>query len=299
MTANIVRALPEAEYHARKALSASGAWLLANDCPAVYWYGSPFNPDAAPSENGKPMDIGTALHLAALEPDRMSERITVVDAEDWRTKAAREARDAAYGAGIVPLLTKDLALVERLAAALRANEFVAKLLHRADTEVSYFWQAREIACKARADIVTFGGRAMADLKASASASPLFFQRQAFNAGHFLRDPFYRDGWEVATGQRMTDYWYVIVAREEPHLVSVIKLDERAIEWGRLMIGRAMDLFKRCRDRGYWPPYCEAPVTLGLPEWAEYRLADKEQEGWFNPTKLASADVRRGFDFLAP
>lgn len=294
----VVHGLSEVAYHATPALSATGAWTLGNDCPAVYWHSSPFNPDAAAPENGKPMQIGTALHLAVLEPERMLDRIVVVPAEDWRTKAAKEARDEAYDAGLTPLLTKDLALVGRLAAALRADEFVAKLLHRADTEVSYFWTANEIPCKARADIVTHGGRVMADLKASASASPLFFRRQAFNAGHFLRDPWYRDGWECTTGERITDYWYVIVAREPPHLVTVAKLDERAVEWGRLMIRRAMDLFKRCRDSGVWPPYCDGPVSLSLPEWAEYQLADREQAGEFRAT-ITSAEVSAGFDFLAP
>lgn len=299
---SIVHGLPEAKYHATPALSAGGAWMLANECPAIYWHYSPFNPSAAPGDNGKPMDVGTAVHLAALEPDRLSERTVLVEAEDWRTKAAREARDAAYGAGLVPLLPKDLALVESLAAALRANEYVARLLDGAATEVSYFWEADGIPFKARADVVTPRGE-IADLKASASASPLFFQRQAFNAGHFLRDPFYRDGWEIVSGHRALDYWFVSIAREGPPLISVCKLDERAVEWGRLMIRRAIDLFKRCRDRGEWPAYCDKPVSLSLPTWAEYQLADREEAGDFrlgvSATRPLAGDVKRGFDFLAP
>lgn len=296
MTANIVRGLPEDTYHATKALSASGAWALANECPAIYWHTSPFNPAAAPSDNSKPMDIGTALHLAALEPARLAERTVMVDAADWRTNAAKAARDGAYEAGLTPLLPKDRDLVDTLAAALRGNEYVADLLDGADTEVSYFWNTDDgIPCKARADLVTRDGGAIADLKASASASPPFFQRQAFNAGHFLRTPWYADGWEVLTGKRV-DYWYVIVAREPPHLVSIAKLDQRAVDWGRLAIRRALELFRRCSDSGEWPGYCASPVSLSLPTWAEYQLADREQEGWFTG---AAPDVQRGIDFLRP
>ena len=67
----------------------------------------------------------------------------------------------------------------------------------------------------------------------------------------------------------------------------------------MQIRRATTIFKQCRDRGIWPAYCEQPTTLGLPDWAHYRLADQEQAGWFDRDKLTRADVRRGFDFLAP
>lgn len=298
MTDRVVHDLPESAYHATKALSAGGAWTLANDCPAVYHYRSPFNPDAAPAENGKPMDIGTALHLAVLEEKRYADAVVLVDAEDWRKQAAREARDNAYAAGLVPLLPKDDNLVGRLRLALLRNPFVARMLDGAGTEISYFWTAEGVPFKARADVVSADGTAMLDLKASASASPAFFQRQAFNAGHFLRSPWYSDGWQIVSGQR-AEYWYGIVSREEPHLVSIAKLDERAVEWGRLMIRRAVELFKRCRDRGEWPGYCDGPVTLGLPTWAEFRLAEQEQEGSFDAATINAADVQRATDFLAP
>lgn len=293
MTGRIVRDMSAADYHAVPALSAGGAWLLASECAALYWHFSPFNPACAPSKNGKPMDVGTAVHLAALEPARLAQRTVLIDADDYRTKVARDSRDAAYAAGLRPLLTKDAVLVDRLSDAIRGNRHAAELLDGADTEVSYFWEADGIPCKARADAVSRDGR-MADLKASASAAPAFFRRQAFDAGHFLRDPWYRDGWECADGKRIAEYWFIVVSREEPHLVTTCRLDDRAIEWGRQKIRRAMTLFRHCRERNVWPPYCPDPVTLGLPEWAEYRLADEEQAGQFS-----ADDIRRGIELLAP
>lgn len=286
--------MPAAEYHAVKALSAGGAWTLATECPALYWHRSPFNPATAPSENGKKMDIGTALHLAALEPHRLAERTVLVDADDWRTKDARERRDAAYEAGLRPLLTKDAELVDRLAGALLRNKHAAELLEGARTEVSYFWEHEGIACKARADVLRDDDGRMADLKTSASASPEVFRRQAFSYGHFLRVPWYCDGYEAATGKRIEEYWFVVVSSEQPHLVTTCQLDQRAIEWGRLKIRRAMALFRECRKRGIWPAYCPEPVTIGLPDWSEYRLADEEQAGAFD-----ADDIQRGIALLAP
>lgn len=287
--------LPEAEYHAAAALSASGAWAIAQDCPAIYWHTSPFNPNAERPETSKDFDIGTALHLAVLEPARREARIVVIEADDWRTKAAKEARDAAYAAGKVPLLPKNGDLVDEMRKALLAHEWTADLLRGASTEVSFFWDAEGIPCKARADLISRDGR-MADLKTSASASPSFFQRQAWNNGHFLRAPFYQDGWMMAGGKPVKDYWFVVVGKDAPHLITPIRLDDRALAWGRLMARRAIDLFRRCRDEGRWPGYTDGPMTIGLPTWAEYQLADREASGDFAPS---AADVRRAAEFLEP
>lgn len=290
--------MPEAEYHAWPALSAGGAWTLATECPALYWHRSPFNPNAECGKPARHLDIGTALHLAALEQERFYDRIEVVGADDWRTQAARDARDRARETGKVPLLWKDQELIEKLHDALRRNKHAAELLHGAATEVSYFWDADSTPCKARADVLR-DDDVIADLKSSTSAAPEHFRKQAWNFGHFMRVPFYCDGYEATTGKRIKAYWFIVVSTEEPHLVTTCRLDDRAIEWGRLKIRRALTLFRECMKRGVWPPYEQGPVTLSLPSWAEYRLADEEQEGRFDPAKITGADVRRGFDFLAP
>lgn len=283
----IVRDLPESDYHSLPALSAGGAWMLASECPALYHANSPFNPDALPPDNAKEMDIGTALHLAVLEPDRLADRTVLVHAENWRTKAAQEARDQAYDAGLTPLLPKDRDLVERLAAALRSNEFVAELIDGADTEVSYLWTSEGIPCKARADIISRDRRRIADLKASASAAPGFFQRQAFNAGHFLRAVWYQRGWQAVAGEN-ADYWFVVVSRNAPHLVTIARLDDRALAWGEMMVRRALRLFRECNEAGTWPPYCTEPTTLALPTWAEFQLAEREQAGDFGAMQAATS-----------
>ncbi len=301
----IIRTMPEAKYHATRALSASGAWQIDSECAAIYWHTSPFNPDAAPPENGKALDIGTAAHLAILEPDRFKERTVIINADNWRTKAAQMARDDAYAAGLTPLLPADIVSMSDIRHALLGNSYVADLLDGAETEVSYFWTAGNgVACKARADIVTRDGAVIADLKASISAHPDFFQRRAYGAGHFLRAPWYLDGWEAATGSRAKDYWFVNVGTKPPHLVTIARLDERAIEWGRMAVRRSLDIFKRCLDDGSWPGYAPEPITVGLPTWGEYRLADREAAGDFEQNRNrapppSTAEIERAAEFLAP
>src|SRR5947209_5113581 len=80
----VISDLPAAEYHAMKALSASGAWILAEDCPAKFLWRSPWNP-LWQGEDSADFDMGTAAHFAVLEPDQFATRTELVDAPDYRT----------------------------------------------------------------------------------------------------------------------------------------------------------------------------------------------------------------------
>src|SRR5215471_14298536 len=89
-----ISGLAAAEYHAMRALSASGAWLLTEECAAKFLWRSPWNPLYVPEVNSD-FDIGVAAHLAVLEPGRQADSIVLIEAGDYRTTKAREARDAA------------------------------------------------------------------------------------------------------------------------------------------------------------------------------------------------------------
>src|SRR5436305_5462535 len=102
-SARRISGLPAVEYHAMRALSASVAWLLAEECAAKFLWRSPWNPLWEPEAKSE-FDIGVAAHLAVLEPKRQANSIVLIESGDYRTTRAREARDAARAAGKVPLL---------------------------------------------------------------------------------------------------------------------------------------------------------------------------------------------------
>src|SRR5215831_10091948 len=81
--------LPAVDYHAMRALSASGAWLLAEECAAKFLWRSPWNPLYVPEANTD-FDIGVAAHLAVLEPERQADNIVLIEAGDYRTTKARD-----------------------------------------------------------------------------------------------------------------------------------------------------------------------------------------------------------------
>src|SRR2546423_12286698 len=89
-----ISGLPAVDYHAMRALSTSGAWLLAEECAAKFLWRSPWNPLYLPEAKTE-FDIGVAAHLALLQPQRAAEDIVMIEAGDYLTTKARDLRDAA------------------------------------------------------------------------------------------------------------------------------------------------------------------------------------------------------------
>ena len=111
-----VYTMDEADYHADPvpggSLSCSGAKkLLAS--PARFAYDREHPP--APT---RAMEMGSAVHAHELVLGTGAQ-IVVIDADNYRTKAAQEAAAAAREAGAVPLLTAEHDQVQAMAAALR------------------------------------------------------------------------------------------------------------------------------------------------------------------------------------
>jgi hypothetical protein len=290
----IIKDEDPATYHARPAVSAGLLWDIVKPegCLALARWNSPWlNPDYVP-ERDEIATNGTLAHLAVLEKEKLDERIVVVDASNWRTKAAQIVRDSAYEAGKLPILFErdpgsdgpSFLKLMKIREALEASVAAEMLFGPGgDNEVSYTFESDGILCKCRADrIIPFGaGKRILDLKTSASASPEFFQRSMVNYGHHLRAVFYTLGWERQDGGTIADYLFVIVQRNEPFIVSVYRIDADSLVWGAKMVDAGLAKFKQAYRSGVWSDWmvtAQPYYTIGLPTWAWHQLADKEAEG---------------------
>src|SRR5205085_7761223 len=151
-SARRISGMPAIDYHAMRALSASGAWLLVEECAAKFLWRSPWNPLYEP-EAKTDFDIGVAAHLAVLEPERQADSIVLIEAGDYRTTKAREARDAARAGGKVPLLPYQVDIVRAIAGSIRAHPIASEAFRGGEAELALIWSDCDtgIPCKARPD----------------------------------------------------------------------------------------------------------------------------------------------------
>lgn len=249
------------EYHADPALGSTSLKTLALKTPAHYQH------DKAHPKSSDAFTLGTAAHSLILEGDTSG--IVIVEADNWLTKAAKEAKAAALADGKQPLLTKEMAQVEAMRDSVMTHEVASRYFINHLAEQSVFWEEDGLMLKCRPDAWQPG--VIVDLKTTVDANPNEFGKTAFNYGYFMSAAHYIDGVKAATGEDVK-FVFVNVEKTAPYLVSVTEVDDVALDYGRQMLDRAKRIYRECTTSGRWPGY---PTTepLSLPMYAFYQMDD--------------------------
>lgn len=257
-------------------LSSSGARrLLPPSCPALFWHD---RTSRAPRK--KAWDFGTAAHSEVLGNGAP---ITVVDAADWRTKAAKEQRAEVEAAGGVAVLPSDYDVILAMAAQIKAHPTASALLRRdrGAAERTLVWRdySSGIWCRALLDWLpheTDRRIIVADYKTTHDASPEAIAKSVEDWGYHQQAPWYLDGIKALGlhGGREPAFVFVFQQKSAPYLVTVVELDPVAMRIGEAKNRRAREVFRDCMASGRWPGYSDAIEYISLPAWAEKR--DKEE-----------------------
>lgn len=277
-----IEKIAAADYHADPdgpTLSSSIAKLIVQASPLHAWTAHPrLNPDWRPDDRST-FDMGRVIHGVFLEGQAAVE---IIDAPDYKTKAAQEARDAARAAGKTPILTKQWPDVQRAVLAVSDHLLVG---HKADPplfrdgqgEVCVRWNDAGVECRALLDWLRDDRLAVDDLKCTTrSANPRQWARQLFSLGYDMQAEFYTRGVELLTGVRPV-FRLAVVEISPPYAVSVIGLSPDAQVLARKKVDLALEVWRRCMDSGEWPGYPADVAYATLPAWEESAWLDFELE----------------------
>jgi hypothetical protein len=245
-------------YHADPALGSTSLKTLATRTPAHYQH------DKTHPKFSDAFTLGTAAHSLILEDDTSG--IEVVDAENWLTKAAKEAKAEALAAGKQPLLKKEWLQVVTMCASVLAHPVARDLFTDHRAEESVFWDEDGLTLKCRPDAWKPG--VLVDLKTTLNADPNEFGKTAHNFGYHQSAAHYIDGVKAATGEELP-FHFVLVEKTAPYLVSVVELDIEAVNIGRQLNDRAKRIYRECVESNTWPGYPSADL-ISLPMWAIYQ-----------------------------
>jgi len=257
----IYSGVSNADYHRDPALGSTSLKTLATKTPAHYKH------DQAHPKFSDAFTLGTAVHSMILEDD--TSNIEVVEADNWLTKAAKEAKAAALKAGKQPLLAKEWAQVQAMDYAVMSHPVARKLFTGHNAEQSVFWKEDGLTLKCRPDAWKPGQ--LIDLKTTVNADPREFGKTAHNFGYHQSAAHYIDGVKAATGEELP-FTFVLVEKTAPYLVSVVELDWEAIDLGRALNDRAKRIYRECTATGNWPGY-PAAEPISLPNFAVYETED--------------------------
>lgn len=267
--------IPSAEYHGdTTSLSHSGAkLLLPPSTPAHYKY----RIDHPPEPTKRAFDFGHAAHRFVLGE---GEDIVPVDADDWRTKAAKEQAESARAEGKVPLLRAEFDRALAMANALQNNPGAAALFKSGVAERAMYATDKEtgVQLRGKADWMTkaTGQLRIVDYKTAASADPDTFERASTKYKYYLQAVWYR---ELAVALGLSDNPdFVLIAQEKqpPYLSSVMRFDDLALSEGRLLKRRALETYARCLQTGEWPGYPSGTQIISVSPWATSEDIEIEQ-----------------------
>jgi hypothetical protein len=180
------------DYHAdpcpAPSLTQSVAKILLAKSPLHAWHAHPrLNPDYQHNDDTK-FDVGNIAHKMLLGRGK---QIEVLDFDDWRTKAAKEAREKAAGVGKLAVLGKHAARADRMAIAAREQLELRGLGHlfgaAGDSEVVVAWQEGKIWLRQMVDWLSADRVIFADYKTTdESAAPDALARKMVNDGWHIQ-----------------------------------------------------------------------------------------------------------------
>jgi len=262
-----MRGVSSAAYHAHKAASSSElkAALKSYDHYRAARSGE------LDSGAARTLDIGTAAHLAILQPELAGELLALK--LDGRTTAGKDqqavnaAREAEGLEPLVLLSQADLDAVRRMADEVYRHPAArALLIGGGEAETSWVSQVDGMPVRVRPDFLRYDG-GIVDLKTCADASHAAFARSAAHWQYPLQAALYAD----VLGALPCDapeYSWVAVEKTAPYAVAVYTLSEATHRAGRIQYQAAMNTIRDALAKPQdWRGYSPDPQPLVLPRWA--------------------------------
>ena len=234
------------------------------------WNHPRLNPNFKPDYGAGKFDIGSATHPMLLEG---IDSVVVVDADDWRKKEAKEARERAWAEGKTPLLReqyeKAILMVEVAKQQILACQGlgIKDLRDDGDSELTYIWQEDGVWLKVRTDWISKDRSLILDYKTTnQSANPSDVGRILVNMNYDIQDAFYRRGVRAVEGvdSRLV---FLFQEVEEPHLCSFVELPEMVKIMGQQKVENGIFLWKECMTTGNWFAYPNKVIMVDTPRWA--------------------------------
>lgn len=266
--------MTEQEYNQAPGIRRSLLWELRKSPAHLKWrMDNP--PEATPA-----LIFGQALHAAVLTPEDYDKQFAVMPNVDRRTKAGREAWEAAaaQAQGRTQIAFDWAEQIAAMVQAVRGNPMAARLLD-GPHETSYFWEDDLTGepCKCRTDAETVIGdmHLIVDIKTCQDASTAEFMREAIRYGYDVQAAMYTDGVRTAR-DRESMFVFVAVEKTPPYAINILQADPGFLAYGQDRYRHLLGVYHDCRVRDSWPGYTGHDNdinALELPAWLK-----KEIEG---------------------
>ena len=301
--------LPQHIYHADPApgpsLSRSVAHTLLERSPRHARLEHPrLNPDQQPVQRAD-FDLGSAAHTLVLGDDW---RFRFIDAANYQTKAAKQARDEAREHGQIPVLPHQWEQVQAMARACRAqldhheDAWAAFRPGHGTPELTFLWREAGVWIRDMIDWVAdpAAGEIVFEYKTTnASAHPdAWGKRQLYDTGAYLQAAWHARALEQVA-DRTVRVAFVVQETTPPYALAVIELDPQAQAYAEGQMHRAFSQWAWCFKHDRWPGYPARTCHVELPPWKAREVQDQEAVEQLARDQDDRSLLQKSMDWQAP
>lgn len=268
--ATLVDGMPEEEYHAHPALSASGMKQILRS-PKHYL-------QSLNERVEKPaFDVGSAAHALVLGVGQPIGQIdeSVLSADGGiRSNAAKAKVEEIRAAGMIPLKPATYQKVIGMRDAILANAKARAILELPRyTEVSLFAVDPETGIPLRGRLDILAGALCGDVKTTPDVREFKLRSVIQDFAYDVQGEVYRLLVQLVLDIDPEPVQLIFVEKEAPYEVRVVKLGEGWQAGGYARMRKAIETFQSCIEFGVWPGADDEEGEATEIEPPAYYLAD--------------------------
>lgn len=229
-------------------------------------------------------DLGSIFHKLILGK---GDEIEVMAFDDWRTNAAKSARDLCRVRGHIPVLEKNMDEIEAMVAVARRqigfNDELAYAMSGGVPERVIYWEEETdcgpIICRAMIDWLPHSGDVMPDWKSTGvGAGPDDWgKRTMWDMGADFQAAFYARGVKKVFGRDLRMI-FPVVETKPPYAMGVHCPDPASLAVGQRKVQWAINAWARCLKFKRWPGYPTDTIWQEMPPWKADKWLNREMDG---------------------
>jgi exodeoxyribonuclease VIII len=267
--------MTDKEYFASDAISAS--MIKTARQSLAHYYHEYVRPNRQPKQPTPAMILGTVLHTAFLEPEKLSDTVMVVpDGIDKRTKTGKDWYTEAEQSGKILIKHDDMQEILSAVRSARSNPLISDLYDSISlVETPIFWNG----FKAKPDAIiepcdAYPNGAIIDLKSTVSASCIDFTNQAYKLGYHIQAAHYCDGFMheyIKDDLLKADppkFIFLAIEKTAPYLSQLFECSKTMLEVGITERNKLWNKIQRSYKSGEWEGYSDKIEKLDLPKWVK-------------------------------
>ncbi len=231
-----------------------------------------------PQEPTQAQKLGVAAHCRILEGvDIFEQQYAISPTCDRRTKdgkAIHESFLSEHGAKLI--ITSDEYLqIHGMATAIESHALAGALFKGGAPEVSAYGAIKGVQIKGRFDYFHEADGVIVDLKTTLDASPSEVQRYAVKYGLHIQQYVYSEIYQSITGKAPADFVFVMVEKNPPYGVAVVRLTDAAVKAAAAEVSRGLEIWEECLKTNSWSAYGNGVISIDLPAW-QYKKTETAQ-----------------------